>query len=55
MKSKQNKTSHTETSSERHLTLMAVQEKLGLFIRHEVLPQELQEQEFLTKKPLGMI
>lgn len=37
------------------LTLMAVQEKLGLFPKPAEKPPEEQEHDYLKKKPLGLI
>ena len=53
-KQKRQKQKHLKQDPRRHLTLMAVQEKLGLFPK-QVEPQEKQDHDYLKDKPLGLI
>jgi hypothetical protein len=49
------KKKHQKKVSRRHLTLMAVQEKLGLFTKKTAGDEKQQDHEYLKKKPLGLI
>jgi hypothetical protein len=55
-KKKQTKTQkEISPMREERLTLMAVQEKLGLFKNRQKLQDETEEHDYLKKKPLGLI
>ncbi len=55
MKTKQAKPKKAAEVQYQTLTLMAVQEKLGLFAKSAEKPLEELEHEYLKKKPLGLI
>ncbi len=54
MKPKEEKPKQAQVSQEAPLTLMAVQEKLGLFAT-TAEKLAVQDHDYLTKKPLGLI
>lgn len=49
------KKKHQKKVSRRRLTLMAVQEKLGLFGKQKAGEEKQQDHEYLKNKPLGLI
>jgi hypothetical protein len=55
MKPKQAKPKQAKQVQDQPLTLMAVQEKLGLFLKQAEKSPEEQEHDYLNKKPLGLI
>ena len=55
MKSRQAKPNKVVQVQDHTLTLMAVQEKLGLFAKPAEKSPEEQGHEYLNKKPLGFI
>ena len=55
MKTKQAKPKKTAQVQDQTLTLMTIQEKLGLFAKPAEKSPEEQEHEYLKKKPLGLI
>ena len=54
-KKHQKKVSRRRRQIDRRLTLMAVQEKLGLFAKHTTGEEKPQDHEYLKNKPLGLI